>query len=311
MPFIFDTNIVTPLINKGDITEVVEKNYINLTNKPSINGIILNGNKTGEDLGLAVDLTDYVKKDELNNATVHKYGIKGDYSTQYGILECPNGILKNPNGKKIILQPQVVLQCAGTESKTIITGPLEHDIQSNTDIDIFYSSGQLLECENVFYQTNEPEDGEESFIAWWNPEVEIWKFKSNDTGNVFREAVACRIAHLHVNETNITRIDYIGNRILDDKIFLEKPSVLTDNATEITIDKTVPSTAYVYGTITSLTIEEVEKSTVETTIEFIAGDTIAVSYPLSLQTVGNTTFKAGKKYILAIYNNIMAIGELN
>lgn len=166
---------------------------------------------------------------------VEKYGIRGDYATQYGILECPNGILEI-DGMNVTLQPMVVMQCAGQESKTTITGKLKHTITSNDDIDLFYAGGQLLECGDVFYQEAEPDNGVTNYLAWWKPSLGKWQFKSNDTGNVWKEAVACRLAHIHTDGNTITRVDYIGNRILDDEIFALQSDV--DTALANKADKT-------------------------------------------------------------------------
>lgn len=152
------------------------------------------------------------------------YGIRGDYATQYGILECPNGIL-TVKGMDVILKQGVVMQCAGQDIKTLISGDMKHTITSTDDIDLFYAGGQLLECGEVYYQEAEPENGVSNYIAWWKPSLGKWQFKSNDTGNVFRSIVACKIAHIHTNGETITRVDYIGNRILDDEIFALKSDV--------------------------------------------------------------------------------------
>ena len=111
---------------------------------------------------------------------------------------------------------------------------------------------------------------------------------------------------LNANGELCANLDELGN-----EIFLEKPKVLEDNSTEIVIAKTQPSTAYTYGVVTSLSIQSVEKSTVECTIEFTAGENISVTYPQSLKTIGNPTFKTGKRYLIAIYNNIMIAGVID
>ena len=219
----------------------------------------------------------------ISSASItEKYGIKGDYATQYGILECPNGIL-SVDGMQVTLKQGVVMQCAGQDIKTTVATDMPFTITATNDVDLFYAGGTILECGDVFYQESEPEDGSSNYAAWWKPSLGKWQFKSDDTGNVYREAIACRLAHIHTDGTTITRVDYIGNRILDDEIFLEVPKVETDTATTITIANTVPGTAYTYGTITSLTITTVKKSTVECTIEFTAGDTITVNLPSTLQ----------------------------
>ena len=157
-----------------------------------------------------------------------KYGIKGDYATQYGILECPNGILA-VNGMQVTLKQGVVMQCTGQDIKTTVASDMPFTITATNDVDLFYANGTILECGDVFYQELEPEDGSSNFAAWWQPSLGKWQFKSDDTGNVFREATACRLAHIHTDGTTITRVDYIGNRILDDEIFAEKKDLPKSN----------------------------------------------------------------------------------
>ncbi len=155
-----------------------------------------------------------------------QYGIKGDYATQYGILENPNGILEI-NGMNATLKQGVVMQCAGQDIKTTVANDMPFTITATNDIDLFYAGGSILECGEVFYQESEPDNGTANYIAWWQPSKGKWQFKSNETGNVFREAIACRLAHIHTDGTTITRVDYIGNRILDDEIFAEKKDLAT------------------------------------------------------------------------------------
>lgn len=161
-----------------------------------------------------------------STSITEKYGIKGDYATQYGILECPNGIL-SVNGMEVTLKQGVVMQCAGRDIKTTVASDMPFTITATNDVDLFYAGGTILECSDVFYQESEPEDGSSNFAAWWQPSLGKWQFKSDDTGNVFREAIACRLAHIHTDGTTITRVDYIGNRILDDEIFAEKKDLPT------------------------------------------------------------------------------------
>lgn len=151
-----------------------------------------------------------------------KYGIEGDYSSKYGILECPNGIFK-VSGMTMTLQPGVVMQCAGLDTKTTNTSAMAHTVESTTDFDIFYTSGQFIEATSVVFSTQEPDDGDTGYIAWWDPSRtdKQWQFKSNSTGNVWAAAPACRLAHIHTDGTTITRVDYIGNRQMDDGVFAD------------------------------------------------------------------------------------------
>lgn len=150
------------------------------------------------------------------------YGIKGDYSTHYGILECPDGILTY-TGKEVTLKQGVVLQCAGSEIKTTIATNIVKTLTSTTPIVLFYAGGELLECGKVDYQDTEPtDDGVTNYQAWFKPSEQQWYLKSNDTGNVFRAIEATPIANINLNTENITRVDYIGYRLLDDDIIVSK-----------------------------------------------------------------------------------------
>ena len=155
------------------------------------------------------------------------YGIKGDYATEYGILECPKEIL-TINNRTITLNKDIVLKCPGVSAQIIISNDIHHDLEANHPIDIFYAKDEnqvenLFECGEVYYQEEEPEDGENFFIAWWKPSTKTWQFKSNATGNIWRIATACRIAHLDINnDGKVLKVDYIGNRILNTEVVAEK-----------------------------------------------------------------------------------------
>lgn len=155
------------------------------------------------------------------STSVEKYGIEGDYSSKYGILECPNGIF-TVSDMTMTLQPGVVMQCAGSEAKTTNSSAMAHTVTSTTDFDIFYTSGQFIEATQVVFSTEEPENGATGYLAWWDPSRadKKWQFKSNDSGNVWAAAAACRLAHVHTDGTTITRVDYIGNRQMDDGVFV-------------------------------------------------------------------------------------------
>lgn len=156
------------------------------------------------------------------STSVEKYGIEGDYSSKYGILECPNGIF-TVSDMTMTLQPGVVMQCAGSEAKTTNSSAMAHTVTSTSDFDIFYTSGQFIEATQVVFSTEEPENGATGYLAWWDPSRadKKWQFKSNDSGNVWAAAAACRLAHVHTDGTTITRVDYIGNRQMDDGVFAD------------------------------------------------------------------------------------------
>lgn len=159
-----------------------------------------------------------------SSTTDEKYGIRGDYSTHYGILDCPNGLIYY-GGLEVRLQPGVVLQCAGSDIKTTIASEITKTLTSTSPVTLFYAGGELLECGSVSYSESEPADnGVANYQAWFKPSEQKWYFKSNDTGNVFRTLVATPIANINIVDGNITRLDYIGYRILDNEIVVDTSS---------------------------------------------------------------------------------------
>lgn len=168
-----------------------------------------------------------------SSSSVEKHGLEGDYCSKYGIVDCPNGILVKGTGK-VTLKAGVVMQMTETDGLTTNASDMAHDITSTVDFDLFYTSGSLLEATQVVFSEQEPEDGATGVLAWYNGTQ--WKFKSNDAGNVWRTAPAVRLAHFHITDGNITRIDYIGNRHLNKVI-----PVTVDSTQTISGEKTFSS----------------------------------------------------------------------
>ena len=150
-----------------------------------------------------------------SSTSEEKHGLEGDYCSKYGIVDCPNGILAKSTGK-VTLKAGVVMQMTETDGLTTNASDMAHDITSTADFDLFYTSGSLLEATQVVFSEQEPDNGTTGVLAWYNGTQ--WQFKSNDTGNVWKAAPAVRLAHIHIISGNITRIDYIGNRHLNEVI---------------------------------------------------------------------------------------------
>lgn len=178
--------------------------------------------KVGDGLSIAEDGT--LSATGGSSTTGGDEGIKGDYCTTYGILESPNGILENPGGMEVKLKQGVVLQLSGATGQTTISGDMTQTLTSTSDCDLFYVSGtsSLMEVANIVWSKTEPDNGATGVLAWWNPDNGKWKFKSNDEGNVWAEANATPIAHIHTDGTTITRIDHIGYRVLNREVYMLK-----------------------------------------------------------------------------------------
>lgn len=163
-----------------------------------------------------------------SGSTASDNGIRGDYASTYGILDAPNGIITSAisDGAVVLtLHQGLVMQCAGQEAKTTISADTTHTVESTTDFDLFYASGSFYEAAEVVFSETEPTGSNTGITAWFNPNKtanpdQKWQFKSNTNGNTWASSAATRLAHIHIEGTNITRIDYAGCRVLDNQTFL-------------------------------------------------------------------------------------------
>lgn len=164
----------------------------------------------------------------LTNLPTSSYGIKGDYFSKYGITKCQNGLIKTTLGsKEVVVLAGIECFMPGATTKITIASNITYEVKATTKTTLFLAGAEIIEAEAVFYQETEPEDGSSTYVAWYNPKANEWKFKSNDTGNVFRTVRATPIADVYVDGSNITRIDYIGYRVFNDTIYATKDDLDT------------------------------------------------------------------------------------
>lgn len=186
-------------------------NYDDLINQPAIDGVVLTKNTTKADLGITTGGSD-------------KYGIRGDYASKYGIISVQNSLITYASdSKEVTVKAGIQLLMPGSDTKTQIGSDIKYTINSTSDVTLFLADGEIKEAEGVYFQTEEPENGQEAYLAWFNPEVGKWQFKSNDDGNVWRTPTkAGPLADVHLSETGVIRVDYVGYRVLNDQIFALK-----------------------------------------------------------------------------------------
>ena len=148
-------------------------------------------------------------------------GIKGDYCSTYGITDMPNGVIETVVGTNNLKIPAgIVLKAAGSDTLTTLASETIHETTSTTDFTLFYVAGEMLECGDVKYSETEPSaNGTENYQAWFNPSLGKWQFRSNDTGNVWREAIATPLCDCLFTNNNLVRIDFIGYRVLNKQLF--------------------------------------------------------------------------------------------
>lgn len=154
-------------------------------------------------------------------------GVKGDYFATYGITDMPNGVITSPaESNNLTIPAGIVLKAAGATTLTTLASEIIHETASTSNFTLFYAGGEMLECGDVHYSENEPlENGTENYQAWFNPQIGKWQFRSNDTGNVWREAVATPLCDCIFTDGNITRIDFIGYRVLNKQEFATKAEI--------------------------------------------------------------------------------------
>lgn len=154
-------------------------------------------------------------------------GIKGDYCATYGITDMPNGVIESVVGTNNLNIPAgIVLKAAGSDTLTTLASATVHQTTSTSDFTLFYVAGEMLECGDVVYSETEPlENGVDNYQAWFNPQLGKWQFRSNDTGNVWREAVATPLCDCLFTSGNIVRIDFIGYRVLNKQEFATKAEI--------------------------------------------------------------------------------------
>ncbi|MCM1324153.1 MAG: hypothetical protein NC218_08320 [Acetobacter sp.] len=217
------TNTQTGLVKPDGTTITVDTDGTlhgaNTYELPIASSTTLGGVKVGK--GLKVDIDGVLTTSGGGSDTPDKYGIRGDYSTHYGILDCPNGLIDyNAEGKAIKVNAGIVYQAPDRTTKTTIASDLNYTLTTTGDITLFYGGSQFIEATNVEFSEDEPgADGADGYQAWYKPSEKKWYFRSNDTGNVFRSIDGVTpLANIRTNEANVVRVDYIGYRILDDDI---------------------------------------------------------------------------------------------
>lgn len=146
-------------------------------------------------------------------------GLEGDYCSRYGIVdETQSGLPRMGTGNQVIVPAGLVLDVPGVSGLTTNASVITHDLTATTNCELWLAQRNVLEVTDMFWQEDEPEDGTTGYAGWWNG-TEM-KFKSNDTGNVWRAANAVRIAKCIFTDGNLTRLCFTGCRLLNKQEWL-------------------------------------------------------------------------------------------
>lgn len=178
-----------------------------------IEGKIPQNASTTNQLATKADLTD------AGTGGTDDNGLEGDYCSKYGIVdETQSGLPRMGTGNQVIVPAGLVLDVPGVSGLTTNASVINHDLTATTNCELWLAEGNVLEVTDMFWQEDEPEDGTTGYAGWWNG-TEM-KFKSNDTGNVWRAANAVRIAKCIFTDGNLTRLCFTGCRLLNKQEWL-------------------------------------------------------------------------------------------
>ncbi len=163
-------------------------------------------------------------QDATGGSSADNNGLEGDYCSKYGIVdETASGLPTQGTGNQIIIPAGLVLDVPGVSGLTTNASKITHDLTSTTNCDVFLAEGTVIEATKTYWKTTEPEDGQTGYLAWWNGTE--WKFKSNDTGNVWRAANAVRTAKCIFTDGTLTRLCFTGCRVLNKQEWLPKDGI--------------------------------------------------------------------------------------
>lgn len=102
----------------------------------------------------------------------------------------------------------------------------------------------------------------------------------------------------------------VGSFVAGGKVFVEAQTSFTDYTSTEVVMSVEGNRSYRYTQpLTSLTVEYIENSPLESEIIFTTGDEITASIPASVGVVGILTILANKSYVLSIKNNILTAAE--
>lgn len=162
-------------------------------------------------------------------------GIIADYQSHYGISAAEYGLPTIGSGNKILMPGGMKLVVPGTDKEVLLGSPETYEMTSTVNCTLFYARDidgtgvGYMEATDVHYSRKEPGDnGTTGFQAWKAPK-QNWKFRSNDTGYVWREFAATPMMDCKFIDGVLVRIDFIGYRLLDKQEFGTKiPALPSD-----------------------------------------------------------------------------------
>ena len=215
------------------VTGTGSYNYSDLTNKPKINGVVIDGNKSGLDFGLLT---------------------KADADTYYlGINDTPASCYSKTEVNTLL---DAKADASSVYTKTEVDNALE--LKANAD--------------NVYTKTEVDNlllDKADASSVYTKTEVDnALELKANASDLLLKEDVANKTNTLSASSsaTEYPNAQVVYNTFQNYRLKINEVSNLNDNI--ITLSKALENTVYKYGDVETLTIQDFDSSSYETVIYF-------------------------------------------
>lgn len=166
--------------------------------------------------------------DDGSSSTVSDNGIKAYYSTRYGIVDAPNGIIDN---KKI--KSGLSIKIPNVTQKLVVEEDISFVIPTTVGTyTIFLAedfSKYIIPTEDIVYSVNEPSNPSLNML-WFNPDTNIWQswvadWSPSNLGPIADIINTKTGTDTFGDDIIETTISYAGYRILDDVLYAKEEDI--------------------------------------------------------------------------------------
>lgn len=178
-------------------------------------GIIHTVDAENQSATIKTTVVSQVQQTSVSTDSSSDYGMRGDYCSQFGVIEANAGYPKIGTGNSIVLPGAIVAKMAGTEAnpaitRTTLASPETVNLSKTVDSLLIYVRGldEYLQCEKICFKPTKPEDDQSTCSFWWNGKE--MKFRDINHGDVWTPCQAAILADLHYTNGVLTWIDFTG-----------------------------------------------------------------------------------------------------
>lgn len=151
----------------------------------------------------------------LKNLQSTDVGMRGDYCSQYGVIQATAGLPTIGTGNSVNLPGGVVLKLQGTAAdptikRTTLASPQTVTLTKTTDSILAYVEGVegFQQCDKICFSPSEPPN-DESTCRLWNDGTQMY-FRDINHGDTWIPCRAAVLAELHYTDGVLTWLDFTG-----------------------------------------------------------------------------------------------------